>query len=187
MKGLDEGETYQFRVRAVNDEGEGEPSKPTDPIVAVNQPAKPHIDLGKVKDITVKHGEDFEIKVPYTGWPVPGATWENNGKEIIPDNERVFGEQTEEFAILKTKKATRDDSGQYTLQLKNPSGTDSVRLNVTVLCKCKEYLLLIQCVHSSHQSNKHNSHKQHFDNLPMFIRLSAILDFCFFLLKSIIG
>ncbi|XP_014665457.1 PREDICTED: twitchin-like isoform X3 [Priapulus caudatus] len=133
VKGLEEGETYQFRVRAINEEGDGEPSKPTDPIVALNQPAKPHIDVGKVKDIVVKHGEDFEIKIPYKGWPVPGATWENAGAVITPDNERIFGEQTEEFAILKTKQANRDDSGHYTLTLRNPSGSDTVHVNVTVL------------------------------------------------------
>lgn len=37
---LEEGEEYIFRVRAINELGEGEPSRPTDPVVVENQPGK---------------------------------------------------------------------------------------------------------------------------------------------------
>lgn len=41
IKPLDEGQTYQFRVRGVNAAGLGEPSKPTDRVVVEDQPQKP--------------------------------------------------------------------------------------------------------------------------------------------------
>lgn len=40
---MKEGDTDQFRVRAVNDEGPGEPTKPTPPITAADQPEAPRI------------------------------------------------------------------------------------------------------------------------------------------------
>lgn len=43
---------------------------------------KPSIDISKIKDITVKAGEELRIPVPIKGWPLPTATWELNGKEI---------------------------------------------------------------------------------------------------------
>lgn len=63
---MKEGETGQFRVRAVNAEGAGEPSKPTSPLTAVDTPEAPHIctpeegvagpgtGVGGLKDITIK-------------------------------------------------------------------------------------------------------------------------------------
>ena len=36
---------------------------------------KPSIDLSKVKDITVKAGQEIKIAIPIKGWPVPTATW----------------------------------------------------------------------------------------------------------------
>ena len=72
---LNEGDEYQFRVRAVNDAGESEPSKPVGPVKAENMPEKPRIDMGKIKDITVKAGQPFDIRVPYHGYPQPTAEW----------------------------------------------------------------------------------------------------------------
>lgn len=64
---MKEGEQAQFRIRAVNDEGEGEPSRPTSTITAEDQPMAPRIvtpqdglaggpnsGIGGLKDITVK-------------------------------------------------------------------------------------------------------------------------------------
>lgn len=63
---MKEGETGQFRVRAVNSEGPGEPTKPTAVITAVDPPEPPRIctpeegvggpgsGVGGLKDITLK-------------------------------------------------------------------------------------------------------------------------------------
>ena len=84
---LKDGQEYQFRVKAVNAFGPGTPSKATTPVVAEKQPEKPSIDLRdpKIKDITVKAGQDFRIPIPVTGHPPPTITWEKDGEKIIPD------------------------------------------------------------------------------------------------------
>ncbi|GBP08926.1 Twitchin [Eumeta japonica] len=72
---LKEGEEYSFRVSAVNEVGRSDPSKPSQPIVIEEQANKPCMDLGGVRDITCRAGEDFSIHVPYVGFPKPTAHW----------------------------------------------------------------------------------------------------------------
>lgn len=87
---LGENEEYEFRVKAVNSAGEGEPSRPTEMVRVEEQPGRPCLDLSGVKDITVKAGEDFEIKIPFTGGnPKPVAAAFNGIQEIYPDDDRI--------------------------------------------------------------------------------------------------
>ena len=43
---------------------------------------KPSIDLSKLKNITVRAGQEIKVPVPIKGWPVPTAVWEQNGKPL---------------------------------------------------------------------------------------------------------
>lgn len=130
---LKEGSEYQFRVIAVNDIGNSEPSKPSQNILIEEQPNKPCMDLGGVRDITVRAGEDFSIHVPYIGFPKPTASWFANDKILDESDSRVFPKLTDDSASIIVKNSKRSDSGQYRLQLKNPSGFDTATINVKVL------------------------------------------------------
>lgn len=130
---LKEGEEYNFRVIAVNEVGRSEPSKPSPSVLVEEQPNKPKMDLGAVRDITVRAGEDFSIHVPYVGFPKPTATWFAKDNILDDTDSRVHQQLADDYASIVVQKSKRDDAGQYRLQLKNPSGFDTATVNVRVL------------------------------------------------------
>ncbi|KPU74929.1 uncharacterized protein Dana_GF19006, isoform G [Drosophila ananassae] len=129
---LKEGEEYLFRVIAENDVGRSSPSKPSQPIMIEEQPNKPSMELGSVRDIVCRAGDDFSIHVPYMAFPKPNASWYSNDT-ILDDDNRVHQHLTDDAASIVVKNSNRCDSGQYRLQLKNPSGFDTATINVKVL------------------------------------------------------
>lgn len=130
---MKEGEEYNFRVIAVNEVGKSEPSKPSPAVIVEEQPNKPKMDLGGVRDITVRAGEDFSIHVPYVGFPKPTATWFANDTILDDSDSRIHQQLADDYASFVVKNSKRSDAGQYRLQLKNPSGFDTATLNVRVL------------------------------------------------------
>lgn len=130
---MKEGAEYNFRIIAVNDVGQSEPSRPTADIRIEEQPNKPCMDLGGVRDITVRAGEDFSIHVPYVGFPKPTATWFANDTILDETDSRVFQQLSDDSASIVVKNSKRGDTGQYRLQLRNQSGFDTATINVRVL------------------------------------------------------
>ena len=96
---------------------------------------KPSLDLRGLKDITVKAGQEIKIAVPIKGYPPPVASWTQNDTPVEKGGRTVL-DSTPDQAILVTSRAERKDSGKYTLTLKNPSGSASGEINVTVLGMC---------------------------------------------------
>ncbi|RZF42380.1 hypothetical protein LSTR_LSTR004188 [Laodelphax striatellus] len=130
---LKEGDEYNFRVKAVNDVGISEPSRTSQNILIEEQPNKPVMDLGGVRDITVRAGEDFSIHVPFTAFPAPISSWFMNDAIMDEDDRRIHKQLTENEASLIVKNSKRSDQGQYRLQLKNQSGFDTATIYVKVL------------------------------------------------------
>ncbi|MCP9266046.1 Twitchin [Dirofilaria immitis] len=120
LESLEENGEYEFRVKAINSAGEGEPSKPTDIVYIEEQPGRPCLNLSDVKDITIKAGEDFEIQIPFTGGnPKPTATVFNGVKEIFDGDDRINVEVGDSFVTLTMKSAKRSDAGPYRITLSN--------------------------------------------------------------------
>jgi hypothetical protein len=54
-----------------------------------------------------------------------------NGKEIVPDN-RMQVEINDDEVILTCRSAVKADQGKYSVTLKNPKGSDTAKVNVSV-------------------------------------------------------
>ncbi|XP_017890129.1 obscurin isoform X5 [Ceratina calcarata] len=84
-----------------------------------------------LEDINVAKGNSGEFKAIFTADPKPEMTWWFKGEEIPMDDSRlkftvehkpIEDKLTETTAKLKVPKSTSDDTGEYTLKLKNKYG-----------------------------------------------------------------
>ncbi|XP_031623079.1 twitchin-like isoform X2 [Contarinia nasturtii] len=135
VDGLKEGQQYEFRVRAINKAGPGEPSDATKPIVAKCRFVKPFITGDQLKTIIIKKGQQFKYDIRYGGEPEPEVKWEKDGKVLASDNDRIKIEKPGQKTILTVSKCVRSDSGKYKLVLTNSSGTVESVGEVIVLDK----------------------------------------------------
>ncbi len=98
----------------------------------------PKVDFGAggfgPKDIKVRAGDPFDIKIPFKGSPPPTAYWYKDNKEIRP-TERLKANTAEDKSELVCTKAERGDTGPYKISLENNQGSDSYSVNVIVLGK----------------------------------------------------
>ncbi len=132
IKDVKENEECQFRIKVKNAAGLSESSKATDVLKVEDKPEKPSFDVGSVKDITVKRGQNFEIHIPYKATPKPTAEWANNDKEILLDS-RVNVNLLDNVVTLVNHNALRSDTGLYKLTLRNREGANTISVRVNVL------------------------------------------------------
>lgn len=136
VPGLKENSQYEFRVRAINKAGPGEPSDVTKPIIAKCRFVKPYIIGNDLQPIIIKKGQVIKYDIKYGGEPEPEVTWLLEKKEVKQDSgERITIDKYERNTVLTVRKATRQDSGKYTLRLTNSSGTCEGVAEVVVLDK----------------------------------------------------
>ncbi|CAJ0936412.1 unnamed protein product, partial [Mesorhabditis belari] len=133
VEGLKEKEQYEFRVRAVNTAGEGEPSRPSDPVTIQDAPGRPVFDLSGLRDIVVRAGETIEIKIPFSGGNPKPTIDAFNGTQPIYEDSRTTAEVMPDHILITTTNAKRTDGGPYKIVLSNRFGKDEAKLNVTVL------------------------------------------------------
>lgn len=136
IDGLKEGTQYEFRIRAVNKAGPGEPSDATKPIIAKCRFVKPYIVGDGLTNLIVKKGQIIKYDIKYAGEPEPEVHWYLGEKELVQDAaERITIDKYERNTVLTVRKTTRPDSGKYKLVLSNSSGTCESFADVIVLGK----------------------------------------------------
>uniref|UniRef100_A0A8C3BMQ5 Titin n=1 Tax=Cairina moschata TaxID=8855 RepID=A0A8C3BMQ5_CAIMO len=132
ITGLTSGSEYVFRVRSINKIGVSEPSDTSEPQVAKEREEEPTFDIDSEmrKTLIVKAGESFTMTVPFRGKPVPNVTWNKPDTDL---RTRASIDISDNRTSLTIEKATRNDSGKYTLTLQNILNTATLTLVVKVL------------------------------------------------------
>uniref|UniRef100_A0A3Q3GH12 Titin n=1 Tax=Labrus bergylta TaxID=56723 RepID=A0A3Q3GH12_9LABR len=130
--GLTPGAEYVFVVKSINKIGVSEPSPESDKQVAKEKAEEPVFDISNDmrKTLIVRDGSSFTMTVPFRGKPIPNATWT---KPDVDLRVRAVIDTTDTFTSITLEKATRNDSGKYTVTLSSVAGTSSLTLNVRVL------------------------------------------------------
>lgn len=131
---LIEGQGYEFRVRAVNAAGPGDPSDATPTIIAKPRNLAPKIDRTNLIDIKIKAGQNFAFDVKVTGEPAPETKW-LLGKQEMKSSDRIKVQHQEYNTKISVRNATRSESGKYTITAENVNGKDIAYVEVTVLDK----------------------------------------------------
>lgn len=129
---LTEGKSYEFRVRAVNKAGPGEPSDASDMIVAKPRRLPPKIDRTNLQKIKIKAGQNFNFDVAVSGEPAPETEWKlKDSKVRTGGNVKLTDEPYNTKLVVRG--ATRANSGVYSLKATNKYGEDEADVEVIVL------------------------------------------------------
>jgi len=129
---LIEGQTYSFRVKAINCAGQSDPSNEAGPITCKPQNVKPKINRKALFEVYCKAGESFSFDVNVAGEPEPEKRWLVNGNEILP-SDRVKIVNSPNNTKIHVKSASREDAGTFTLTAENINGSDTADVKVVVI------------------------------------------------------
>ena len=131
VTGLTPGKKYEFRVKAENKAGLGEPSEHTNPHFMKARFAPPKIDRANLDTKTVKVNQQVVIDVDVTGEPAPETTWYYKG-EKIENTEMVKTAHSPFHTKLMLVPAKRTMIGKYTIKAKNNSGEDEAEVEIII-------------------------------------------------------
>lgn len=123
----------------------------------------PTIDLAGItqKTVHVPAGRPIELAIPIGGRPPPAVSWFFAGSKLR-ESERTKIETEAKVAKLSVRETTIHDTGEYTLELKNTTGTAVETIKVIILGK--DLLLRYDCPQSFllHHEIYHNGNPASF-------------------------
>uniref|UniRef100_A0A672R904 Immunoglobulin-like and fibronectin type III domain-containing protein 1 n=1 Tax=Sinocyclocheilus grahami TaxID=75366 RepID=A0A672R904_SINGR len=131
VKDVIEGMEYEFHVSAINFSGAGEPSTPSEFVIARDPKMRPNFTNRKMKSFMVVRAENSaRVNIYFEASPMPTIIWLKDG---MPVSKRVTVSNTDGMSQLLIPSAERSDSGIYTIIVKNIVGqeTFSVEIRVT--------------------------------------------------------
>ncbi|XP_056440362.1 myomesin-1 isoform X1 [Gadus chalcogrammus] len=82
--------------------------------------------------VTIQEGKDLNLTCNISGDPVPEVTWLKNEREIVSDDHLLLKFESGKFASFIITKVNSDDSGKYSILVKNKFGTESGEFTLQV-------------------------------------------------------
>lgn len=132
VTGLQTGNEYKFRVAGVNQVGRGEDKEIPEPAQAVDRLTPPQVDIDATFKQThiVKAGGSVCLGIYFRGKPIPTATWVKEEGELGVMSEIST---TDGYSSLSIENCSRNDTGKYTINLENSSGSKAITFAVKVM------------------------------------------------------
>lgn len=132
VTGLQTGVEYKFRVAAINHVGRGEDKEIPEPAQAIDRLTPPQVDIDATFKQThiVKAGGSVCLGIHFRGKPIPAATWVKEEGELSSMLEIIT---TDGYSSLGIENCSRYDTGKYTVNLENSSGSKAVTFMVKVM------------------------------------------------------
>lgn len=112
---------------------------------SVSPPVMPVVDFSSIpqKVVNVLAGKTLELDLPIVGRPPPVCSW-YFGDNKMKVTDRVKIKSTGKFSKLTVSDTTIDDTGTYTLEVKNAVGVITENIKVIILCKNPAFIF---CFH----------------------------------------
>lgn len=106
-------------------------------VISIHITVMPKIDLTGIpqKIVNVPAGKPIVLNIPIKGRPVPVCSWFFGGAKMKDTLDRIKIETTAKFTKLTVRETTIDDTGDYTLEVKNITGTATEVIKVIILGK----------------------------------------------------
>lgn len=133
VKGLTEGEKYEFRVIAVNKGGESEPSDASHQHLMKSKYAAPHLDKNALPDLIVREGKSAKWAINVSGSPQPKVEWRRGNKIIEEGAPHTHLSYFSGEAVFEIPFSKRTDSDTYSLTVTNDVGKTTVSGKLKVI------------------------------------------------------
>lgn len=101
----------------------------------------PVVDISSIpqKIVNVLAGKTLELDLPIIGRPPPVCSWYFHDNKI-KITERAKIKSTGKFSKLTISDTSIDDTGDYTLEVKNAVGVITEVIKVIILCKKPSFI-----------------------------------------------
>lgn len=134
VKGLIEGFEYEFRVKCENIGGESDWSEISEPVIPKSDtaPRAPSF-KEELRDMCVKYQANATFVTKVIGHPKPIVKWYKNGKEILPDGEKIKSQEFKGgYYQLVIGNADGNDVAVYQIRATNQEGSISTTVTLDV-------------------------------------------------------
>ncbi|CAL9697301.1 unnamed protein product [Knipowitschia caucasica] len=131
VAGLKERVKYFFRIRAVNEGGQGESVEMSKGVLAMPPPVSPRFDLdAKLRSqVVVRAGTALCLRLSFFASPPPLVSWFKDGCSTTGREAIIRGNNHSQLLISSS---VRSDSGVYRVHLKNEFGESHYNVTVKV-------------------------------------------------------